>query len=361
MVDIKLVRHSENLDELTDLFQASFNHSISLELWNWKYIQNPVAPTYPEVVVAIENGKIIGARPYLLGEMWFGSERFMTAEHCDTMVHPDHQKKGLFGKLERYAIENLKQRGAGLSYGFPNALSRQGFLKQGYRIVTQTENLFRIVRPKKVASQILGCRFAGSGLGLVYDIFLNTQPKKTSTTQNNYHVEISDQFTETFKEIDALRDKTGIDLVRSESYLRWRFDLHPVNIYKYIAITRNSEIIGYAVVSVQEYKNLIFGTIVDYLVKDDDISYFNIIVRQCLNLLEKSECDVIMISAISQPKLRTELVKHLGFRSSAKFPYNRYFQYGHVDVILLNEQLSQRIDVYDKNNWHITDAYRDTS
>ncbi len=361
MVDIRQVKHSENTEELTDLFQVCFNESMSPEHWNWKYIQNPAAPVSPEVVVATEDGKIVGARPYLLGQMWFGNEKLRTALHCETMVHPDHQRKGLFGRMGKFAIELLKTEGYSLSYGFPNPLSRQGFLKQGYKIVTQTEALFRIVRPKRLISYKLGHTFAGLGPNFFYDAFLKTRTRKLPHSTSTFEVQIHDRFTDVLRDVDALKDNSGMDIERSEAFLQWRFDHHPEKFYRYVTLTTDSGLSGYAVVSVQEGSDgIIFGIIVDYLVKDNNAECFNLLMRQCLIDLEKSDCDIIIISAFSKPVFRHELVKRLGFKSSVKFPYNRFFQYEHLDAILLDEQLSRRVDIYDKNNWHVTYTYWDT-
>ena len=91
MIEIKLVKHQEQKGQLLDLFQASFGHDRPAELWDWRYIQNPLATPDTELVVALDNGKIVGARPFRLAQMWLGDEKVMAAQHCDTMVHPDHE------------------------------------------------------------------------------------------------------------------------------------------------------------------------------------------------------------------------------------------------------------------------------
>ena len=139
MVEIRLVKHSQEKEQLLDLFRASFGHSMPAEFWDWKYIQNPLAPPDPEVIVAIDSGKIVGARPFRLVEMWMGDEKVRTAQHSDTMVHPEYQGKGIFNQMGQFSMEYLKENSYALSYGFPNPKSRPGFLKQGYKIVVPLE------------------------------------------------------------------------------------------------------------------------------------------------------------------------------------------------------------------------------
>ena len=99
MVEIRLVKHSAEKEKLLNLFRASFGYNISVEHWDWKHLQNPLAFSDPEVIVAVDGGKIVGARPFLPAEMWLGGEKIKTAQHCDTMVHPDYQGKGIFNRM----------------------------------------------------------------------------------------------------------------------------------------------------------------------------------------------------------------------------------------------------------------------
>lgn len=362
MVEIRLLKHSEEKEKLLDLFRASFGNSMSAEHWDWKYLQNPLNLPEPEVIVAVENGKIVGARPFLLAEMWLGNEKVKTAQHCDTMVHPDYQGRGIFNQMGKFAIQCLKDNGYALSYGFPNPKSRPGFLKQGYRIVAETEDMFRVANPKRVLSNKLGNKMLAGGLGSFYDMLLNTKTKKSAPVSDLFQVEVSDKFTNDLKDVDDLRDKSGINLVRSESFLRWRFDRHPNNSYRYVTAKRDGKLWGYAVISVQQRPNgLLYGLIVDYLVKNKDLACFRVLIDGCIDELGKSEFDVLLVWMFSEPKFRSELLKLFGFKSSFKFPYSRLFGYAYLDAVLIEEKVAGQVDIYNKDNWRVTHAYPDTT
>lgn len=362
MIEIKLLKHSEEKGGLLDLFRASFGHTMSAEHWDWKYLQNTLISSDPEVIVAIENGKIIGARPFLIAEMWLGNKKVKTAQHCDTMVHPDYQGRGIFNQMGKFAIQYLKDNGYALSYGFPNPMSRPGFLKQGYRIVAETENMFRVANPQKLLLCKLGNKMLAGGLGFFYDILLNTKTKKPARLSDSFQVEVSNQFANDLKGVDDLRDKSGINLVRSESFLRWRFDRHPNNSYRYVMAKRDGKLWGYAVVSVQQQLNgLVYGLIGDYLVRDKDIACFRALVDGCMDELGKSEFDILLVWTFSEPKFRSELLKLFGFKSSYKFPYNRLFGYAYLDAVLIDDKVARQVDIYDKDNWRVTHAYPDTT
>ena len=360
MAEIKLAKHQEKREELLDLFQASFGLTMSAELWNWKYLQNPLASADPEVIVAMDNGKIVGARPFLLAEIWLGNEKVKAAQPCDAMIHPEHRRKGIFDRMNQFAIQYFKQNDYGLFYSFPGPMPLPGDLRQGWKIVSVRETLFRLLNPQKLISYKLRNKILGDGLGFFYDKLLNTKVKEASPSSSPFQIKVCAQFTDELKEVDSLRDKTAIDLVRSESFLKWRFEQHPEHEYKYVMVKKNEELWGYAVVSIQEQANgRVYGMIVDYLVKDEDIDCFRLLMNECLNELKNSECDIVSIWAFSQSLLREELMKHFGFKASSRFPYNRFLGEDYFVVREIDEQVVGKIDIYSKENWRVTYIYPD--
>lgn len=90
-----------------------------------------------------------------------------------------------------------------------------------------------------------------------------------------FRVAVSDYFSDELKGVDSLRDRSAIDLVRSEAYLRWRFDENPEHKYTYIIANERDELRAYATISIQEEgESLRNGMIVDYLVKNNNIDCF---------------------------------------------------------------------------------------
>ena len=362
MADIKLERHRERILELLDLFQLSFGLNISTELWHWKYLQNPLAAADPLVIVALDSGKIVGARPFLLSEMWLKDEKVKAAQPCDTIVHPEHRHKGILDRMNQFAIDYFKENGYALFYNFPNSRSLGGYLKQGWRIVSRTEGLCRFAHPQRLISHKLKTRLGGYVLGFFYDKLLNTRIGEGSLSSSFFQFEVSDRFIDELKKVDTLRDKTAIDLVRDESYLRWRFDQHPEHKYKYIMVRKGKELWGYAVVNWQEQSNgLVYGMIVDYLVRDNDIECFRILMNESLNELEKLKCDLVFVWAFSQPRFREELLRHFSFKSPLKFPYGRLLGKSYFVAREIDERVPGKIDVYNGGNWRVTHAYHDTA
>lgn len=359
MVDIRMVKHSDAVEQLVELFHLCFNDEMSPEAWDWKYLRNPSAPPDHEVIVALDGGRIVGARPFMFADMWLGNERVRAAQHCDTMVHPGYRNQGIFGRMGRLSLQWLRDNGCALSYGFPGPMSRPGFLSQGYRVVAEMEVLFRPVNPARLLSQKLGRGLAAGALGFLSGKLMKAGAGRTRRA-GEFQVEVLDRFTDELRDVDGLRHESAITLVRSEGCLRWRFDDSPRHDYRYVVARAGGELRGYAVVSVQKQPDgLVYGLVVDYLVKDSDVACFSALIERCLVELGRSDHDITMVWAFSEPGLREELLRAHGLKSSLRFPYRRFFQYSYLDAIRLDERAGSDVDVYDAASWRVTHAFSD--
>lgn len=360
MIEILTVKHDLEKEQLVKLFRLSFGREMSEKLWEWKYITNPYVSPSSEVIVAVDGGRIIGARPFLPTELWLDNQKILAAQHCDTMVHPDFRNQGLFGRMGKQSIKYLRENNYALSYGFPGPMSRPGFLKQGYRVVVPTEMMFRPINYQRIFTKRLHRNILGKSLGYIFDTVSNKRTLTAASKNTDIVVEIFDSYIPALREIDFWKRTTKIDFVRSEKNLRWRFDQHPVHAYKYITAKRKSILCGYAVISVQAQESgLVYGMIIDYSVKGDDLECFDGLVEQAVRELYKTDCDLMVTWAFSKPKFREELRKRFGFKSTVRFPYNKIIDSGYFEALSLNDKVFKGVDIYNKDSWRITYIYPD--
>lgn len=122
------------------------------EAWfAWKYEGNPYVDDVP-IVVAIEDGSVVGARSFFALRVAVGDERSVVLQPCDTMVHPDHRRRGLFRRMTEFAID----RYAGeypFFFNFPNRLTLQGNLELGWRVVSERTTHYRFEDPARYARE----------------------------------------------------------------------------------------------------------------------------------------------------------------------------------------------------------------
>jgi hypothetical protein len=230
-------------------------------------------------------------------------------------------------------------------------------LKQGSRIVSSIEYFFLPMNPRGLISYQLGNRLLGAGLGFFYNKLINTKGRRPFHSSNSFQIETLDRFTDKLKTVDTLRDRSIISLVRSEAYLAWRFDKHPENDYKYILAGRDGELLGYAVVGAERRNNnVICGWIRDYLAKDKNVDCFRSLIARCIDELVELGVDIILIPSFINAKFNVELAQHFGFKSSVSFPYNRIVAEGCFTTRAINEKVTQKVDVYNEENWDDTFA-----
>ena len=130
--------------QVVALWQAVFNHPLSLEEWQWKYHRSPYG--HRAMLCLNENGEII---------VFFGGIPF-TANHngqtrifiqlMDIMSHPDYRGSRVFGKTATHFFDSFcRADGAQILYGFPGQYHYNiGVKHLGYVGLDQTVGCFQL-------------------------------------------------------------------------------------------------------------------------------------------------------------------------------------------------------------------------
>jgi predicted acetyltransferase len=335
MVEIKTVRYSDELDQLVLLIERAFRVKGSREYLTWCHIDNPLAATTPELIVATDGGKIVGARPYMMHELWLGENKVLAAQHCTTMVDPDYRRQGIFNRMGQAAKAYLSENGVPISFGFPGPMSRPGFLKQGYHRLADYEILFRFVSP----------------LDRVRNLVMEKQT-------GDFTIEISDKYHPAISEIERRRDRRFIDLVRSEAYMRWRLDDNPRLGYRYLIARRDGLPAGFAIISKQKSGfGPAAGVIFDYEVLNRDVGCFLALVSKACQELAHMNCIVVAMLAHDDILIRDALLGTLKFRSTSRPPFSKMRNWGYMEVLEICGRIDHGIDIYNPANWRITYGY----
>lgn len=130
-----IIRKASDSDipAIIELLKVSLGESLipkSEALWNWKHVQNPFGKS--PVLVAEENGAIIGVRAFLRWEFFQEGKIIKSCRAVDTATHPEHQGKGIFKRLTLELIEEIKKDGMVAVFNTPNSKSTPGYLKMGW-------------------------------------------------------------------------------------------------------------------------------------------------------------------------------------------------------------------------------------
>ncbi len=200
---------------IIELLRSSLGDSTipkSEQLWSWKHIHNPFGNSY--VLVAEENGKLIGVRAFMQWQFTRRNKVFRALRAVDTATHPDHQGKGIFKKLTLHLVEICKSEGIHFIFNTPNEQSKPGYLKMGWFEQGKLKMKFRFVHPFSVATNIL--------LKRNVDRSQEAQPFQKWTTEVydllDYH----------------LIDQDRMSTVLSSQYISWRYGNNPLFRYYYL-------------------------------------------------------------------------------------------------------------------------------
>ena len=362
LFSVELVDKEKCIEELVNLFNLCFSDDISINYWKWKHLYNPYSKIDSKIVLALEGNKIIGARPLLLTEFIKGGKCVLAAQPCDTMVHPDYRRQGIFKKMNDLAIEYSKEIGVSFFYNFPGWMSRTGYLKQGWRNVCSINKLYLLIRPDVVFANKLNNPLITFGVSFFYSklknkSFLENIPK-------NFQLKSFYRYPSVLKKIDKLytNEYSGqINLNRNESFLKWRLDNNPKFHYRYLLFFYSGNFIGYSVVQINnDENNVLSAKIMDFLILENNYYYAHLFLRSVIKYLIKKNCVQIYAWEPQNTNL-CKVYSLLEFKSYLKFPYSLYSLFFKDKGIYLYYRLidSKSTFSYNSDNWQLTPIHLD--
>lgn len=123
----------EDIPAIVALLKRSLGEQSSpktIDYWNWKHVNNPFGAS--PVLVAEENGQLIGVRAMLQWQWQIGELNFSTLRAVDTATDPLHQGKGIFSLLTKQMIQDALESGKKFIFNTPNEKSKPGYIKMGW-------------------------------------------------------------------------------------------------------------------------------------------------------------------------------------------------------------------------------------
>ena len=127
--------------------------------WLWQFQNNPSGKAV--CFLAEAKGEIVGQYVTIPTRFSIRGKETRAAFSCDTMIHPEYRRQGMFSALAREVYDHLEtRRNIHLVWGFPNDRSLPGFTgKLDWRMLPTLPLMVMPIRP-------LGMIFPGSSLRL---------------------------------------------------------------------------------------------------------------------------------------------------------------------------------------------------
>lgn len=260
---------------IIELLKSSLGDSMipkSTPLWNWKHEQNPFGQSF--VLLAEENGQLIGVRAFMQWTWRYRDQRFQAIRAVDTATHPDHQGKGIFKKLTLRQLELCEKEGIGFVFNTPNEQSRPGYLKMGWQQQGKLPLKLKAVNPLKLALRIL----LKQSLPAPVEV-----PKVPAGEWEKVYQLFSRE---------PLRPENYLHADITASYIRWRYAENPLFNYGMISDFENYVLL-FRPKDHARYREL---RITDFVLFNDSASIRKHMSKQVLQAARQYKADIISMS-----------------------------------------------------------------
>jgi GNAT superfamily N-acetyltransferase len=257
-VDIRPYRPEDEAAVL-DLLRASLGPGPtgdrSVGFFRWKHIENPFGPSH--MLVAVVDDRIVGLRAFMPWRFRAPTCNISAVRAVDTATHPEFQGLGIFTRLTRTALEELRGK-VDLVFNTPNERSGSGYLKMGWQLVGKMPVRIRVRRP---------IRFAR---GLPY---VKSEPSAVRRLPDVDAAPIADLLVDT-DAIDRLlkeapREPARLTTELSLEYLRWRYASAPFD-YRAVRLDLRGTLKGLGVFRVRRRGRLLESTVTEIIAPGDD-------------------------------------------------------------------------------------------
>lgn len=215
--------------ELLNLLQLTVGETAASrktsDFWHWKHRLNPFGESYSVCAWDEENSsvaRLAGLRTLMHWSLRSPhGTRYDAARPVDTATHPEHQRRGIFSALTRFAIADLENRGTSFIFNTPNSNSLPGYVKMGWQRVARWPVYIRPIRVLRVGRRLVARRSSAS------------PPSRGGTSDaalvpwRKFLDEHGNDFEELVSRHERLRTHVGYRTERSLAYLNWRYGSHP--------------------------------------------------------------------------------------------------------------------------------------
>jgi GNAT superfamily N-acetyltransferase len=267
------IRSFEDADEpaILDLLRTTLGAGPggwrSPDFFRWKHERNPFGRSF--MLVAEAGERIVGFRAFMRWRFEAGDYTMRAVRAVDTATHPEFQRRGVFSRLTTGALEGLREE-TDLVFNTPNARSRPGYLKLGWRDVGRVTVSARVRRPMRFLRGLRSAR-TGSGVSPRPSIPIEAQTAQKALAD-------VDSVSSLLEEADA---PTGLlSTPKDVAYLQWRYGEAPLLDYHVVRETLHGRLAGLAIFRIRPRGTLWQCSIADVFVGGRDVRTAGRLLRQ---------------------------------------------------------------------------------
>lgn len=224
---------------ICDLFEKSFGRSLPAAVWSWRYAANPAGG--PWIELAWDGDELAAHYAMSPAILCIDGREVSAALSMTTMTHAGYRGRGLFPALAERLYRRFSDDRGALVYGFPNANSHRGFVRD-----LSWHDLYEIPTLRVLVAAARSIKEPPSAVKVV-DALDHRADMLWSRLESRFPVWLR----------------------RDSRWLSWRFSANPVQKYKLVAWEDGDDIRGWAV-------SKRFGSacldVVDLVAEDDAVT-----------------------------------------------------------------------------------------
>jgi GNAT superfamily N-acetyltransferase len=355
--DVKLTLPEYGLDEYAKIFAAN-EAPRDLATLKWRYADNPSREASCVYLgLDVQDGANEAAAIYAISGAPFraGGQLCLGSQSLDTLTDKNYRRKGLFNWLGEATYADAARSGVKLIYGFPNAFSGPGFVKQlSWKILGPAPFLMRPLRTGYLVRQVLGKLGGASSWVRMLDFKLPTGlliPRQ----HNGIELRELSCFTEEYDALCAqFSAEIGVCVERSSRYMNWRICEKPGAMYTILGGYKDGKLLGVSVWLVRERHGAHLGYLIDLICHPDESVLQAVVLRETLSRMSADGAEAVLAWQLPHSPAYNRL-RRAGF-----FPLPTAVRPLKLDwgVRAFDERVADTL--HDARNWYISYIDSDT-
>lgn len=351
-----------DVDGYLSLYERVWGARHSPAWFRWRFLENPYVDHVP-VFVATADGDVVATRPFFALRMAVGDAETLALLTVDTMVHPDHRRRGLFTTLTEKSIQWYAPREPTFVFNQPAAAARPGFASLGWRELGPSVNFHRTQRPGALLTKhVARGRTLPPLLPAVVAPLVQAVRGVSGALRREDAVAVRDRPGVQVETLASLyrRQSDAVHAVRDEAYYRWRFASPEWSRRTYLA-DGGAETVGALVRTRTTHEDVTVTQVAD-LVPATGGEDWSTAVASLLGraIADHRDSDVL---SIPEGVVPSEILLRLGFLPDDRLPLSLFSKNDSVLCVrpLVGDQ--QALDtepLYDPDAWLLGYGERDT-
>lgn len=304
---------------IVDLLSTHQYAAIDEAWFRQTYVENPYVDHVPLFLVETHD-EIVGVRPFTAFRVRAGEVSELALLTRDTLVHPDHRRRGLFNAMTETALQHYETAEPAFVFSHSNHRSFPGYRKMGWSSLGQSETYSRVqhagplvaAKTRDTVTSLLSP--VASLLSKTHLAVRDRASRSPTDATVTRHETVPE---ETLASLYERRRPERPHIVRDEAFYRWRFQSREWQPNGTFIARRDGEpLVG--IIAVENEGRPSVTSVVDVVPRTDGEEWTAAVACVLDSLIaDYSETDVLRVS---EPVFPTRVLRERGFLQSNRLP-----------------------------------------